>query len=154
MATSTPNYGLYKYGGDDSPDLTKLGPTMDKIDLELKKNADNIGLLAWSPYTDLDLIVDWTGKIRFRKCSALRILEISSYDLTCGTASSTGTILAWLPADSKPIETSPILVRSSTGNRCGGYLMCGNSGDILITGDGGERLSAGTGVMFTAFLRY
>ena len=45
MATSTPNHGLYKYGGDDSPDLTKLGPTMDKIDLELKKNADNIGLL-------------------------------------------------------------------------------------------------------------
>ena len=46
MATSTPNHGLYKYGGDDSPDLTKLGPTMDKIDLELKKNADNIGLFA------------------------------------------------------------------------------------------------------------
>ena len=45
MATSTPNHGLYKYGGDDSPDLTKLGPTMDKIDLELKKNADSIGSL-------------------------------------------------------------------------------------------------------------
>ena len=35
MATSTPNHGLYKYGGDDSPDLTKLGPTMDKIDAQL-----------------------------------------------------------------------------------------------------------------------
>lgn len=45
MATSTPNYGLYKYGGDDSPDLTALGPTMDKIDTELKKNATNIGSL-------------------------------------------------------------------------------------------------------------
>ena len=43
MATSTPNHGLYKYGGDDSPDLTKLGPSMDKIDLELRKNADNRG---------------------------------------------------------------------------------------------------------------
>lgn len=46
MATSTPNYGLYKYGGDDSPDLTKLGPTMDKIDAGMKANADNIGLLT------------------------------------------------------------------------------------------------------------
>ena len=45
MATSTPNHGLYKYGGGDAPDLTALGPSMDKIDLELKKNADNIGLL-------------------------------------------------------------------------------------------------------------
>ena len=45
MATSTPNHGLYKYGGDDQPDLTALGPSMDKIDLELKKNADNIGLI-------------------------------------------------------------------------------------------------------------
>ena len=45
MATSTPNYGLYKYGGGDAPDLTALGPSMDKIDTELKKNADNISLL-------------------------------------------------------------------------------------------------------------
>lgn len=45
MATSTPNYGLYKYEGNDAPDLTKLSTSMDKIDTELKKNETNIGLL-------------------------------------------------------------------------------------------------------------
>ena len=45
MATSTPNYGLYKYEGSDAPDLTKLSTSMDKIDTELKENATNIGLL-------------------------------------------------------------------------------------------------------------
>lgn len=64
MATSTPNHGLYKYGGDDAPDLTALGPSMDKIDLELKKNADNIGLLniAWSDSTTND----WKVTVRNR----------------------------------------------------------------------------------------
>ena len=45
MATSTPNYGLIKPGGSDAPDLPGLNPNWDKVDLELKKNADNIGLL-------------------------------------------------------------------------------------------------------------
>ena len=45
MPTYTDNYNLPKPGGSEVQDVAVLGEAMDKIDLELKKNADNIGLL-------------------------------------------------------------------------------------------------------------
>ena len=106
MATSTPNHGLYKYGGDDAPDLTALGPTMDKIDLELKTNADNIYLLGRR--TRLSTGTDLLGVIGFMSDGEVRTFY--AWDVT--------TALGW-PATSSGFNTARIEMLSTTG-----YAMC------------------------------
>lgn len=59
MSTTTPNYGLLKYEGSDTADLRFLGPSMDIIDEELKKNYDALQNISYP----VDSVNSKTGNV-------------------------------------------------------------------------------------------